>query len=53
MCNDFEDNLVFSCAVNAGLDAIVTRDPKGFAGSPLAVLTPVEFLNKLLKAPDA
>ena len=53
MGNDFEDNLVLTCAVNARLDAIVTRDPKDFVGSPLPVLTPDEFLDKLLKAPDA
>ncbi len=38
--NDFKDNLQVSCAIEAGLDAIVTRDPKGFALSPITVLTP-------------
>ncbi len=50
---DFEDNLQVASAVEAKLDAIVTRNPKDFAGSPLAVLTPTEFLAKLPKAPDA
>ena len=50
---DFEDNLQVASAVEAKLDAIVTRDPKDFAGSPLPVLTPTEFLAKLPKAPDA
>jgi predicted nucleic acid-binding protein len=51
--SDFEDNLHIACALEAGLDAIVTRDPKGFAGSPVTVLTPAELLAKLPKAPDA
>jgi hypothetical protein len=45
--NDFEDNVQIACAVIAGLDAIVTRDPKGFAGSPVLVLTPAELLARL------
>jgi hypothetical protein len=48
-----EDNLQVASAVEARREAIVTRDPKGFAGSPLLVLTPAEFLAKLPKAPDA
>ena len=44
---DFEDNLQIACAVLSGLDAIVTRDPKGFAGSPVAVLSPAECLGRL------
>src|SRR5258708_3668898 len=28
---DFEDNLQIACAVQAGVDAIITRDPRGFA----------------------
>jgi predicted nucleic acid-binding protein len=51
--SDIEDNLVLACASLAGLDAIVTRDPKGFAGSPVPVLTPAELLARLAKAPDA
>lgn len=46
-----EDNLQVASAVEAKLEAIVTRNPKGFAGSPLPVLTPTEFLAKLPKAP--
>ncbi len=51
--NDIEDNLVLACAMRTGLDAIVTRDPKGFAGSAIPVLTPAELLGRLPKAPDA
>jgi predicted nucleic acid-binding protein len=51
--SDFEDNLQIACAVEAGLDAIVTRDLKGFAGSTVAVLTPAELLARISKAPHA
>jgi hypothetical protein len=34
------------------LDAIVTRNPKDFAGCPVPVLTPAELLALLPKAPD-
>lgn len=45
--SDFEDNLLIACAVAAGLDAIVTRNAKDFAGSPVAVLSPAELLGRL------
>lgn len=51
--SDLEDNVSLACALNARLDAIVTRDPRGFAGSPIPVLTPAELLARLPKAPDA
>jgi predicted nucleic acid-binding protein len=51
--SDLEDNVSLACAINARLDAIVTRDPRGFAGSPLPVLTAAELLAQLQKAPDA
>jgi hypothetical protein len=38
--------------VEAGLDAIVTRDPKGFVGSPIPVLSPDELLDRLAKGDD-
>ena len=50
--SDFEDNLRIACAVEARLEAIVTRNPKDFAGSPIPILTPVELLALLAKAPD-
>ena len=46
---DFEDDLQVVCAVAAGLDAIVTRDTTGFAGSPIAALSPAELLERLPK----
>ncbi len=51
--SDFEDNLQIAFAVEAKLDAIVTRNPKDFTGSPVPVMTPAELLALLAKAPDA
>jgi len=48
-----EDNLHIACAVEARLDAILTRNPKDFAGSPVLFLTPAELLARLPEAPDA
>ena len=47
--NDLEDNVSLACALTASLDAIVTRDSTGFAGSPIPVLSPAEFLALLPK----
>lgn len=44
---DFEDNLQIACAVQAGADLIVTRDPRGFAHSPIPVLTPSDLVSQL------
>jgi len=41
---DFEDAVVASAAEKAGCRWIVTRNPKDFAASPVAALTPEEFL---------
>jgi predicted nucleic acid-binding protein len=51
--SDLEDNVSLACALAAGLDAIVTRDPKGFAGSPVPVLSPAELLAQLPKGDPA
>jgi predicted nucleic acid-binding protein len=45
--SDFEDNVAISCAVSSGMQAIVTRDPAGFAHSPIPVLTPAQLLAQL------
>jgi len=37
---DFEDAVSAACAVSAECDAIVTRDPRGFRGSTVAVIEP-------------
>jgi predicted nucleic acid-binding protein len=49
--SDFEDDLQIASAVQAGVDAIVTRDPKGFAASPIAVLTPADLAASLPAPP--
>ena len=43
--NDLEDNLVLTCTLQAGLDAIVTRDPRGFPSASVPVFSPAEFLT--------
>mgnify|MGYP001048164763 CR=1 FL=1 len=45
--SDFEDNLQIACATQAGLDAILTRDKRGFQAAPMPVLTPAELLEQL------
>ena len=44
--SDFEDNLQIACASLANLDAIVSRDKKGFKASAVPVLTPAELLTR-------
>ncbi|MCH5291822.1 MAG: PIN domain-containing protein [Treponema sp.] len=45
--NDFEDALQAECALNADVDYIITRNPKDFADSAVAVLSPAEFLRMM------
>jgi predicted nucleic acid-binding protein len=44
---DFEDAVTAAAAHAAGCEYIVTRDPKGFRGSPVRAVTP-EVLLPLL-----
>jgi predicted nucleic acid-binding protein len=44
---DFEDAVQITCAVDAQVDAIVTRDKSGFQSSSILSLTPGEFLDRL------
>jgi len=44
---DFEDAVTAAAALMAGCDYIVTRDPRGFRGSPVRPLTP-EAVTPLL-----
>jgi predicted nucleic acid-binding protein len=48
---DFEDDLQIACGIQAGVDAIVTRDPRGFAASPIPVLTPSDLVAALSAPP--
>jgi predicted nucleic acid-binding protein len=45
--SDFEDAIQIACAMELGLDAIVTRDVSGFTGSPIAVLSPDALKDRL------
>lgn len=47
---DFEDNVQIACAEFNALDAIVTRNPDDFAGSPVAVWSPEQCLKNLKRA---
>jgi predicted nucleic acid-binding protein len=44
---DFEDAVQIFCAVDQGLDAILTRDAKGFLSSSIPVLSIQELLQRL------
>ena len=48
---DFEDDLQIATGVQNAVDAIVTRNPKDFAGSPIPVLTPADVVT-LLRTPQ-
>ena len=45
--SDFEDSVIYHAAHNAGAEALVTRDPKGFKKSKLPVFNPAELLRLL------
>jgi len=47
---DFEDAVLHESAVAAGAAAIVTRNPKDFAGASLPVFDPSELLAAVLSA---
>lgn len=44
---DFEDRVVAEAGKAVGIDAIVTRDARGFAASGSVVLSPAEFVAAL------
>jgi predicted nucleic acid-binding protein len=44
---DFEDAVQIFCAVVQGLDAILTRDKRGFLSSPIPVLSISDLLQQL------
>jgi predicted nucleic acid-binding protein len=46
-CPDFEDAVTAAAARLAGCDYIVTRDPKGFHGSPVRSLAPEAMIPLL------
>lgn len=48
---DYEDALIAASAYRAGIDLIITRNKKDFADSPVAAMSPTEFV-KLYKPTD-
>lgn len=48
--SDFEDGVTAAAAKQAGCECVVTRDPKGFRGSPVRSLTPEAVIPLLGKA---
>jgi predicted nucleic acid-binding protein len=47
--NDFEDRLQIACAITDFMHCIVSRNVADFAGSPIPVYTPKQFLELLNK----
>ncbi len=47
--NDYEDNLQLACALEANMDCLVTRDPSGYPGASIPVLTPTQLLARLAR----
>ena len=47
-CSDFEDAVTAAAARGAGCASVVTRDPKGFRGSPVQALTPEMAIQLLI-----
>ena len=41
---DFEDSVQLSEAIKWNAEAIVTRDKRGFSGSPIPVYSPADFI---------
>ena len=46
---DFEDAVLDEAGILAGVEAIVTRNSKHFAGSTLRILDPIQFLDQVEK----
>lgn len=49
---DFEDNVQVACAELNELDAIVTRDPSDFEGSPIPIWSPSECRRRIAETLD-
>jgi len=44
---DYEDAVQANCAAASAADVIVTRDPSGFSGAKIPVMSPSEFLESV------
>lgn len=45
--SDFEDAVQLACATSLNLDAVITRDPAGFAGAAIPILSAGDLLQNL------
>jgi predicted nucleic acid-binding protein len=45
--SDYEDNLQLACALETQMDCLVTRDPSGYPGASIPILTPSQLLAQL------
>lgn len=45
--HDLEDAVQYEAAIDAGLEVIITRDPRGFRNAKLSVMSPEQFLKTL------
>ena len=45
--SDYEDNLQLACALETQMDGIVTRDPNGYPGATIPILSPTDLLAQL------
>ena|SRR5947209_7808969 len=45
--SDDEDNLQLACVLEMHMDAMVTRDPSGYPGATIPLLTPADLLAQL------
>lgn len=46
---DFEDAVLHEAAIHAGVEAIITRDPKGFSRAKIHTYMPDEFIKIIEK----
>jgi predicted nucleic acid-binding protein len=44
---DYEDNLQLACALEGNMDCLVKRDPAGYPGATVPVLTPTQLMAQL------
>jgi predicted nucleic acid-binding protein len=45
--SDYEDNLQLACATETQMDGVVTRDPSGYPGATVPILSPADLLARL------
>ncbi|HZG69405.1 MAG TPA: PIN domain-containing protein [Herpetosiphonaceae bacterium] len=50
--DDFEDAVQIAAAMHVGLDAIVTRNPTDFSGTPMLVMSPSTLIVRLQQGSD-